>query len=79
MPEAIGIPEDMLRKAASMSVCKINVGSDIRICYFGELRKMFALKPTKFEGREFLEPARMAVEEMVTDKIVNIMGSAHKA
>lgn len=79
MPEAIGIPEDMLRKAASMSVCKINVGSDIRICYFGELRKMFALKPTKFEGREFLEPARAAVEEMVTDKIVNIMGSAHKA
>lgn len=78
MPEAIGIPEDMLRKAASKAVCKINVGSDIRICYFGELRKMFATKPTKFEGREFLEPARLAVEEMVIDKITNVFGSNGK-
>lgn len=79
MPEAIGIPEEMLRKAASMAVCKINVGSDIRICYFGEMRKMFVTKPTKFEGREFLEPARTAVEEMVLDKMTNIMGSINKA
>ena len=79
MPEAIGIPEDMLRKAASKAICKINVGTDIRVCYFGELRKMFATKPTKFEGREFLEPARTAVEEMVIDKITNVMGSANKA
>lgn len=79
MPEAIGIPEEMLRKAAKKAVCKINVGTDIRVCYFGELRKMFALKPTKFEGREFLEPARLAVEEMVIDKITNVMGSANKA
>lgn len=79
MPEAIGIPESMLREAASKAVCKINVGSDIRICYFGELRKMFMTKPTKFEGREFLEPARTAVEEMVIDKITNVFGSANKA
>ncbi|MCM1289917.1 MAG: ketose-bisphosphate aldolase [Corallococcus sp.] len=79
MPEAIGIPEEMLRKAASMAVCKINVGSDIRICYFGEMRKCFVEKPTKFEGREFLEPARLAVEEMVLDKMANIMGSVGKA
>lgn len=79
MPEAIGIPEEMLRKAAAMAVCKINVGSDIRICYFGEMRKMFVTKPTKFEGREFLEPARTAVEEMVLDKMTNIMGSINKA
>lgn len=79
MPEAIGIPESMLRQAASKAVCKINVGSDIRICYFGELRKMFATKPTKFEGREFLEPARLAVEEMVIDKITNVFGSNNKA
>lgn len=79
MPEAIGIPESMLRKAASKAVCKINVGSDIRICYFGELRKMFTTKPTKFEGREFLEPGRAAVEEMVIDKITNVFGSANKA
>lgn len=79
MPEAIGIPESMLREAASKAVCKINVGSDIRICYFGELRKMFATKPTKFEGREFLEPGRLAVEEMVIDKITNVFGSNNKA
>lgn len=79
MPEAIGIPEDMLREAASRAICKINVGSDIRICYFGEMRKMFATKPSKFEGREFLEPARLAVEELVIDKITNVMGSADKA
>ena len=79
MPEAIGIPEEMLRKAASKAICKINVGTDIRVCYFGELRKMFALKPTKFEGREFLEPARLAVEEMVIDKITNVFGSNNKA
>jgi len=79
MPEAIGIPESMLREAASKAVCKINVGSDIRICYFGELRKMFMTKPSKFEGREFLEPARNAVTEMVVDKITNVFGSANKA
>lgn len=79
MPEAIGIPESMLREAASKAICKINVGSDIRICYFGELRKMFMTKPSKFEGREFLEPARNAVTEMVVDKITNVFGSANKA
>ena len=79
MPEAIGIPEEMLKKAAQKAICKINVGTDIRVCYFGELRKMFVTKPTKFEGREFLEPARLAVEEMVIDKITNVMGSANKA
>ncbi len=79
LPDAIGIPEEMLRQAASMSVCKINVGSDIRICYFGEIRKMCALKPNKFEGREYLEPARTAVEEMVTYKIEKVFGSAGKA
>ena len=79
MPEAIGIPEDMLRKAAGMGVCKINVGTDIRVCFFGEIRRQMAEHPEKFDGRTFLEPARAAVEEMVAKRITNVMGSAGKA
>lgn len=79
MPAAIGIPEDMLRKAASMAVCKINVGTDIRVCYFGAMRKALAENPAKFDGRSFFGPACAAVTEMVADKITNVMGSAHKA
>ena len=79
MPEAIGIPEDMLRKAAGMGVCKINVGTDIRVCFFGEIRRQMAEHPEKFDGRTFLEPARAAVEDMVAKRITNVMGSAGKA
>ncbi len=79
MAEAIGIPEDMLRRAAGMAVCKINVGTDIRVCFFGAVRKQLAENPTKFDGRTFLGPARDAVTEMVADKIANVMGSAGKA
>ena len=79
MPEAIGIPEDMLRRAASMAVCKINVGSDIRICYLGEFRRQLALKPSAFDSREFLIPSRAAVEEMVAYKMRNVLGSSNKA
>lgn len=79
MPEAIGIPEDMLRTAASKAVCKINVGSDIRIGYFGEMRRQLALKPDKFDAKEFLIPCRQAVADMVYDKLVNVMGSQNKA
>ncbi|MCM1194335.1 MAG: ketose-bisphosphate aldolase [Corallococcus sp.] len=79
LPEAIGIPEQMLRKAAKKAVCKINVASDLRICYFGELRKLFALKPDKWDASEFLAPARQAVADLVYDRLVNVMGSANKA
>jgi len=79
LPAAIGIPEDMLRQAAARSVCKINVASDIRICYFGALRKAFAENPDKFDARLFLTPARNAVADLVYDRLVNVMGSANKA
>jgi len=79
LPQAIGIPEEMLRRAAGTAVCKINVGSDIRICYFGAIRKAMAEHPEKFDGRTFLEPAREAVAEMVADRITNVFGSAGKA
>ncbi len=77
--EACGIPEAMLRQASSMAVCKINVGSDIRICYLGALRKALAEKPTLIDAREFITPARDSVVEMVKDKMINVLGSAGHA
>lgn len=79
MPAAIGIPTEMLRKAATMGVCKINVGTDIRVCYFGEVRKQLAENPSKFDGRTFLGPARDAVADMVAKRITEVFGSAQKA
>lgn len=79
MPEAIGIPMDMLRKASTMGVCKINVGTDIRVCFFGEIRKQLFENPAKFDGRTFLGPARTAVEDMVSKRITEVFGSAGKA
>ena len=79
LPEAIGIPQDMLRKAASMAVCKINVGTDIRVCWFGEIRKQFAEHPEKFDGRSFIGPAQKAVSEMVAKRITDVFGSNGKA
>lgn len=74
-----GIPEDMLRQATKRGVCKINVASDVRICYFGELRRQFALHPDKHDSHEFLIPARNAVAEMVYGRILSVMGSQNKA
>ena len=79
MPDAIGIPEDMLRKAASMAVCKINIDSDIRLAMTGTIRKYFAEHPEHFDPRQYLKPARQAVKEMVAHKIVNVLGSNGKA
>ena len=79
LPQAVGIPEDMLREASRRAVCKINVASDLRICYFGELRRQFALKPDKWDAKEFFVPARKAVADLVYDRLVNVMGSADKA
>ena len=78
MPGAIGVPEDQLRKAASMSVCKINIDSDIRLAITGVIREYFAEHPDHFDPRQYLKPARAAVKEMVKHKIVNVLGSDHK-
>ena len=79
MPAAIGIPTDMLRQASTMGVCKINVGTDIRVCFFGEIRRQMAQNPAKFDGRTFLGPARDAVADMVAKRITEVFGSAGKA
>ena len=79
MPDAIGIPEDMLRKAASMAVCKINIDSDLRLAMTGSIRKYFAENPSHFDPRQYLSPARAAIKELVKDKLVNVLGCNGKA
>ena len=79
MPDAIGIPEDQLREAAKLAVCKINIDSDIRLAMTGNIRKYFAENPSHFDPRQYLKPARQAVKDMVAHKIVNVLGSDGKA
>lgn len=74
MPNAIGIPESELRKAAKMAVCKINVDSDIRLAMTASIRKYFAEHPDHFDPRQYLAPARQAVKDMVAHKITEVMG-----
>ena len=79
MPDAIGIPEDMLRKAATMAVCKINIDSDLRLAMTGTIRKYFAENPSHFDPRQYLGPARAAIKGMVAHKIVDVLGCNGKA
>lgn len=72
---AKGIPTDMLRKAASMAVCKINMDTDIRLAMTGSIRKVFGEKKSEFDPRKYLGAARNAIEDLVTDKILNVLGS----
>ena len=78
MPDAIGIPEEQLRKAAELSVCKINIDSDIRLAMTAQIRKHLAENPSHFDPRQYLKPARQAVKDMVAHKIVNVLGSNDK-
>ena len=75
MPDAIGIPEEELRHAAQLAVCKINIDSDIRLAMTAMIRKHMAEHPDHFDPRQYLKPARQAVKEMVAHKIVNVLGS----
>ena len=79
MPDAIGIPEEQLAKAAKMAVCKINIDSDIRLAMTASIRKYFAEHPDHFDPRQYLKPARAAVKAMVAHKIVDVLGCASKA
>lgn len=75
MPGAVGVPEDQLRQAAGMAVCKINIDSDLRLAMTGTIRKYFAEHPDHFDPRQYLGPARDAIREMVKHKIANVLGS----
>ncbi|MCL2563208.1 MAG: class II fructose-1,6-bisphosphate aldolase [Oscillospiraceae bacterium] len=79
MPDAIGIPEEMLRQAAKMSVCKINIDSDLRLAMTATIRQHLAQHPDHFDPRQYLKPAREEVKKMVAHKIVNVLGSDGKA
>ena len=79
MPDAVGIPEEQLRKAASMSVCKINIDSDLRLAMTANIRKYFAEHPDHFDPRQYLKPARAAIKELVKHKIVDVLGCDGKA
>ena len=79
MPDAIGIPEDMLRKAASMAVCKINIDSDLRLAMTAAIRQHFNEHPEHFDPRQYLAPGRDNIRELVKHKIVDVLGCNGKA
>ena len=79
LPDAIGIPEEELRKAAKMDVCKINIDSDSRLAMTAAVRKTLAEKPAEFDPRKYLGPARDEMEKLYKHKIENVLGSAGKA
>lgn len=79
MPGAQGVPEEMLRKAATMAVCKINIDSDLRLAVTATIREHFALNPSHFDPRQYLGPARDAVRAVVKHKIVDVLGCNGKA
>ena len=79
MPDAVGIPEEQLREAARMAVCKINIDSDLRLALTASIRKHFAEHPDHFDPRQYLKPGREAIKAMVTHKLVNVLGCNGKA
>ena len=79
LPDAVGIPEEQLRKAAKSAVCKINIDSDSRLAFTAAVRKVFHDKPGEFDPRKYCGPARDLMEEMYKHKIINVLGSDGKA
>ena len=79
MPDAIGIPEEELRQAAKMAVCKINIDSDIRLAMTAGIRRVLANQPEVFDPRTYLSVGRDEVKKMVKHKIVDVLGSNGKA
>ena len=79
LPDAVGIPEEQLRKAATMAVCKINIDSDLRLAFTAMIRKHFAEHPDHFDPRQYLTDARGALRDMVRHKLVDVLGCNGKA
>ncbi len=79
MPNAKGVPEDLLRKAASMGVAKINIDSDLRLAMTATIREVFATSPGEFDPRKYLGPARDAIKAVVKNKLKNVLGCSGKA
>ena len=79
LKDSVGIPEDKLRKAAKSAVCKINIDSDGRLAMTGTIRKVLAEKPSEFDPRKYLGPAREALKKMYMHKNIDVLGSAGHA
>ena len=79
LPGAQGVPEDMLHKAGTMGVCKINIDTDLRLAMTASIRKFFVEHPDKFDPREYLSPARAAIKDMVKHKMRDVLGCSGKA
>ena len=79
MPDAIGVPEEMLRQAAKMSVCKINIDSDLRLAMTASIRQHMAEHPEDFDPRKYLKPAREAIKQVVKHKLTDVLGCSGKA
>ena len=79
LKDAIGIPEDQLRRAAKSAVCKINIDSDGRLAMTAAVRKVFVEKPAEFDPRKYLGPARDSLKELYKHKNINVLGSANQA
>ncbi|SHK02989.1 class II fructose-1,6-bisphosphate aldolase [Propionispora hippei] len=79
LADAIGIPEDMLREAAKMAVCKINIDSDLRLALTAGIREHFTAHPDHFDPRQYLTPARAYIKELVKHKLVHVLGCNGKA
>ncbi len=79
LADAIGIPEDMLRQAAKLAVCKINIDSDLRLALTAGIREYMTAHPDHFDPRQYLTPARAYIKELVKHKLVNVLGCNGKA
>ena len=79
MPDAVGIPEEMLSRAASMAVCKVNVDTDLRLAMTAALRQYMTENPSHFDPRQYLTPARSHIKELVRHKLVDVLGCAGRA
>ena len=76
--DAVGVPEEQLRQAAKLAVCKINIDSDLRLALTAGIREVMNQHPEKFDPREYLKPAREYVKQLVKHKIVDVLGSNDK-
>ena len=78
MPNAMGVPEEMVSRAAKMGMCKVNIDTDLRLALTSKIRQVFAEKPGEFDPRKYLGPGREAIKEMVKHKL-HVVGCAGKA
>lgn len=78
IPGAAGVPEEMLRRAAQMGVCKINIDTDLRLALTACIRQYFVEHPSEFDPRKYLGPGRRAIKDMVAHKMRNVLGCSNK-